>query len=304
MVRSAIKGTTPQTTEKQTVKSLIESANVKQRFIEMLGARAPQFISSVISLVNSDTMLAKATPHSVIFSAAMAATLDLPVNKNLGFAWIIGYNTKQPDGSYRVEAQFQMGYKGYIQLALRTGQYKKINVAEVYEGQIKKFNRIKEELEFDFNAPDTGEVVGYVAYFELMNGFEKLVYWPKSMVEAHQKRLVKAQSSIPWKTDFDKMAKKTVLKHTIATWGILSVEMQKALRTDDGTPTDIDGTDAKFADITDEQSPTHPADIIQGKHEPNVEDMEVDKLTGEVIDARAINQQQTAPPNTHTPSIF
>ena len=216
-VIAAVKGgAVMQPQKKETVKSLIESANIKNRFTEMLGSRAPQFISSVISLVSSDAMLAKATPHSVIFSAAMAATLDLPVNKNLGFAWIIGYNTKQKDGSYQVEAQFQMGYKGYIQLALRTGQYRKINVAEVYEGQIKSFNRIKEEIDFDYSAPETGPVVGYVAYFELINGFEKMVYWPKAMVEEHKRRFVKAQSFSPWNTDFDKMAKKTVLKHPIS----------------------------------------------------------------------------------------
>jgi len=291
MVKQGIKGTQlapPAAAQKESVRSLIESANIKGRFVEMLGQRAPQFISSVISLVNSDTMLAKATPQSVIFSAAMAATLDLPVNKNLGFAWIIGYNNKQKDGSYKVEAQFQMGYKGYIQLALRTGQYKKINVAEVYEGQIKRFNRIKEELDIDYSAPDTGNVVGYVAFFELMNGFEKLVYWTKETVEAHKKRFVKAQSFSPWVTDFDKMAKKTVLKHTIATWGILSVEMQKALRTDDATPTDMDGNEATFADISDTAPPQKETTAVE---------MTVNEETGEVTSPDAMAQQE---PETFT----
>ena len=238
-------------------------------------------------------MLAKATPHSVIFSAAMAATLDLPVNKNLGFAWIIGYNTKQKDGSYQVEAQFQMGYKGYIQLALRTGQYRKINVAEVYEGQIKSFNRIKEEIDFDYSAPETGPVVGYVAYFELINGFEKMVYWPKAMVEEHKRRFVKAQSFSPWTTDFDKMAKKTVLKHTLSTWGILSVELQKALGSDEGTPTDLEGTDATFSDISDAPDHAENSDAAQ----PNTE-----STTFEEIKEAA---PQSAPVNNNpTPSIF
>ena len=293
-VIAAVKGgAVMQPQKKETVKSLIESANIKNRFTEMLGSRAPQFISSVISLVSSDAMLAKATPHSVIFSAAMAATLDLPVNKNLGFAWIIGYNTKQKDGSYQVEAQFQMGYKGYIQLALRTGQYRKINVAEVYEGQIKSFNRIKEEIDFDYSAPETGPVVGYIAYFELINGFEKMVFWPKATVEEHKRRFVKAQSFSPWATDFDKMAKKTVLKHTLSTWGILSVELQKALGSDEGTPTDLEGTDATFSDISDAPDHAENSDAAQ----PNTE-----ATTFEEIKEAA---PQSAPVNNNpTPSIF
>lgn len=298
-VMAAVKGNTAvqQTAKKETVKSLIESANIKGRFQEMLGKRAPQFISSVISLVNSDTMLAKASPHSVIFSAAMAATLDLPVNKNLGFAFIIGYNTKQPDGSYQVEAQFQMGYKGYIQLALRSGQYRHINVAEVYEGQVKSFNRVTEAIEFDWTAPDTGNVMGYVAYFELINGFEKTVYWPKATVEAHKIRYVKAKSFSPWITDYDKMAKKTVLKNTIATWGILSVDMQRALVADEGTPTDLEGTNTTFSDISDTPEHAEIANTAPDQSQPETTSFEEVK-----DDAPA---PQSAPVNNNpTPSIF
>lgn len=205
-----------------TIKQLMNSQNVKKRFEEVLGNRAPQFMASVINLVNSDTNLQKVDQMSVIASAMVAASLDLPVDKNLGYAWIIPYSNR---------AQFQLGYKGYIQLALRTGQYKHINVIEVYEGELQKWNRLTEEFEIDFDQRKSDAVVGYAAYFELTNGFKKTVYWTKEEVEKHRKRFSK--SDFGWKNDWDAMAKKTVLKNMLAKWGILSIEMQKAIVDDD-----------------------------------------------------------------------
>lgn len=206
-----------QTVQGYTIKQLMNSDSVKKRFEEVLGKKAPQFMTSVINLVNSDTNLKKVDQMSVIGSAMIAASLDLPVDKNLGYAWIIPYGNR---------AQFQLGYKGYIQLALRTGQYKAINVIEVYEGELQKWDRLTEEFEIDFDKRVSDAVVGYAAYFELINGFRKTVYWTKEEVERHRKRFSK--SDFGWKNDWDAMAKKTVLKNMLSKWGILSVEMQQA----------------------------------------------------------------------------
>ncbi|MDB1969441.1 MULTISPECIES: recombinase RecT [Clostridium] len=210
------------------VKGLMDSPAVKKRFEEVLMERAPQYMSSIVNLVNSDTNLKKCEPMSVIASCMVAATMDLPVDKNLGYAWVVPYGTK---------AQFQMGYKGYIQLALRTGQYKAINVVEIREGELINWNPLSEEVEIDFTQRKSDKVIGYAGYFKLLNGFEKTVYWSKEEVESHAKKFSKTYSfkNGVWQTDFDSMAKKTVLRNLLSKWGILSIEMQKAYSADNNT---------------------------------------------------------------------
>jgi recombination protein RecT len=203
------------------VKGLMDSPAVKKRFEEVLCERAPQYMSSIVNLVNSDTNLKKCEPMSVVASCMVAATMDLPVDKNLGYAWVVPYGTK---------AQFQIGYKGYIQLALRTGQYKAINVVEIREGELISWNPLSEEVEIDFTKRKSNKVIGYAGYFKLLNGFEKTVYWSKEEVESHARKFSKTYSfkNGVWQTDFDSMAKKTVLRNLLSKWGILSIEMQKA----------------------------------------------------------------------------
>jgi len=220
-----------QQSTKPSVKALFERADVGKRFAEVLGKRAPQFVTSILQLAASDKVLANADPYTVYNAAMTAASLDLPVNKNLGFAWIIGYKNNSKGTT---EAQFQLGYKGYIQLAQRTGQYAKINCVEVYGNQFKGWNALTEELDADFTIDGTGPVVGYCAYFRLLNGYEKTVYWSTEKVRVHANRFSKTFrfNDSTWKSDFDAMAKKTVLKNTLSTWGILSVELQNALKVD------------------------------------------------------------------------
>lgn len=210
-------------TKQITTKSLLSSENVKARFQQLLGKKSQGFISSVLQIVNGNNLLSKADPSTVLNAASTAAILDLPINKNLGYAWIV---------PYKGQAQFQMGWKGYVQLALRTGQYKKINVTEVYENQFKSFNRLTEELDADFLIVGKEKVVGYAAYFELSNGMSKMTYWSKEEVIKHAKKYSQAYGSkySPWsdKDQFDAMAKKTVLKNMLSKWGILSIEMQTA----------------------------------------------------------------------------
>ncbi|MCY8106661.1 recombinase RecT [Bacillus mojavensis] len=224
-----------------TMKGLLSSPSVIKRFEEVLGKRATQFTASILSLYNSEQMLQKTDPMSVISSAMVAATLDLPIDKNLGYAWIVPYGGK---------AQFQLGYKGYIQLALRTGQYKSINCIPIHEGELQKWNPLTEEIEIDFEKRESDAVIGYAAYFELINGFRKTVYWTKAQVEKHKKKFSK--SDFGWKNDWDAMALKTVLKAVLSKWGILSVEMQQAVIEEEETRERIDITsEADSSEIID-----------------------------------------------------
>ncbi|WP_063334556.1 recombinase RecT [Bacillus subtilis] len=243
-----------------TMKGLLSSPAVMNRFEEVLGKRASQFTASILSLYNSENTLQKAEPMSVISSAMVAATLDLPVDKNLGYAWIVPYKGR---------AQFQLGYKGYIQLALRTGQYKSINCIPVHEGELQKWNPLTEEIEIDFEKRESESVIGYAAYFELLNGFRKTVYWTKAQVEKHKKKFSK--SDFGWGKDWDAMALKTVLKSMLSKWGILSVEMQKAVIEDNEERERIDITDEMTepeiidAEVSEEKPSAQDADPFDGK---------------------------------------
>lgn len=203
------------------IKNLLNDYSVKKRFQEVLKERAPQYMSSIVNLINSDANLMQCEGMTVIASCMVAATLDLPIDKNLGYAWIVPYKNR---------ATFQLGYKGYIQLALRTGQYRAINVINVHEGELVAWNPLTEELIIDFSKKKSEVVVGYAGYFELINGFRKAVYWDKSRIESHKSKFSK--SDFGWKNDFDAMAQKTVIRNMLSKWGILSVEMQQAYSND------------------------------------------------------------------------
>lgn len=237
-----------------TTKDFFSREDVKGKFQELLGAKSVGFITSVLQIVSQNSLLSKATPSSIYNSSAMAATLDLPINQNLGFAYIVPYNEKYKDAQgqwqQRCVAQFQIGWKGLVQLAQRSGQYKAINVVEVYENQFKKYNSLTEELDADFEVDGTGQIVGYVAYFRLLNGFEKTVYWSKSKVEQHGKKFSKTYENANgvWKSNFDSMAKKTVLKSAISKWGILSIEMTNAVIADQAEIKDFETLDVDYKD--------------------------------------------------------
>lgn len=204
------------------LKTLLATPTMQKRFEEVLKNRAPQFTSSILNLANSDQNLKKCEPTSVVMSAMVAATLDLPIDKNLGYAWIVPYGNR---------ASFQLGYKGFIQLALRTGQYKAINAVPVHEGELIEFNPLTEEIKLDFTAKKSDVVIGYAGFFELLNGFKKSVYWTMAEIEAHRKKFSK--TAMVWNSDFDAMATKTVIKNMLSKWGILSIDMQTAMKTDE-----------------------------------------------------------------------
>lgn len=238
-------------TNQLTTKDLFAKENVRKKFEEMLGKRAPQFITSVLQIAASNDLLAKADPMSIYNSAAVAATLDLPLNNNLGFAYIVPYNAKQKDGSCKTVAQFQMGYKGFIQLAQRSGQFKTISASPIYEGQLTEMNPLTGFV-FDFTKK-SDKVIGYAAYFALINGFEKTLYFSIEDVNKHAGKYSQTfkKGFGLWKDDFESMATKTVLKLLLSKFAPLSVEMQKAVLVDQAIIKDEAGTTLEYTDHED-----------------------------------------------------
>lgn len=221
-------------------KSLMATPTMKKKFQDILHEKSDAFMGSLMTLVGGDDYLSNAEPMTIIASALKAATMDLPIDKNLGYAYVVPFNRREKVGNQWIkhnEAQFILGYKGYIQLAQRSGQYKALNALEIYEGQLIDWNPLTEEFTFDYKAKTSDEVIGYVGFFELLNGFKKTVYWTKQEIESHRianaKGFDKGKLSGAWKDNYDQMAIKTVLRNLLSKWGILSVEMQTAVTSDE-----------------------------------------------------------------------
>lgn len=237
-----------------TTKSLFAQENVRKKFEDMLGKRAPQFITSVLQIAASNDMLSKADPMSIYNAAAVAATLDLPLNNNLGFAYIVPYNERQKDGSFKVVAQFQLGYKGFKQLALRTGQFETINATDVREGELKHHDRLSGQIEFEWIKDETERnakpIIGYVSYFKLSNGYSQTLYMTIEKVKQHGAKYSKtfANPNGRWSIDFDGMAQKTVVKLNLSKNAPLSIEMQKAIVTDQAVIKDHETEDVAYVD--------------------------------------------------------
>ena len=272
-----------------TVKNLLASPAMKKRFEEVLGSKAKGYLASIASLASVN--LKGVEPNSIAAAAFVSATLDLPINPNLGFAYLVPFNEK--DGNkYVKKAQFQLGYKGFIQLALRTGQYKNINVVEIYEGQLKEWNPLTEELEFDFKNKESENIVGYASYFKLINGFEKTTYWSIEEVRAHAKKFSKTYKSTygVWANNFNEMAKKTVVKNMLSKWGILSIEMQTAMITDQGVINKdviqkeaIESVDVAYSDNDN---------IIDVEVEENIKEEKIEVIDGQIDIESAMKENQ------------
>lgn len=214
---------------------MLDRDGMRKRFDELLGKRAPQFISSVVSMVNADKNLQQAfyeSPMTVIQSALKAAMFDLPIDQSLGYAYIVPFkNYKKDIGAKKMEATFILGWKGMHQLALRTGAYKTINVVDVREGELKRYNRLTEEVDIDFvedeDAREALPVIGYVGYYRLINGAEKTVYMSVKAITAHEKKFRKGEyQGKGWRDDWDAMARKTVYRILIGKWGVMSIDYQ------------------------------------------------------------------------------
>lgn len=247
------------------VNSLLDRDGYRKRFDELLGSRAPQFVSSIVSLVNADANLQEAfyqSPVTVIQAALKAATFDLPIDPNLGYAYIVPFkNYKKDLGTKKTEAAFILGYKGMNQLALRTGVYKTINVIDVREGELKHYNRLTEEIELEFEEDDEKReelpIVGWVGYFKLVNGTEKTIYMTRKQIEAHERKNRKGQYMTKnWREDFDSMAMKTVFRKLIGKWGLMSIDYQRA------NPATIAAADAISKGVFDDEDGTMPMQPI------------------------------------------
>lgn len=216
--------------------ALLDSEGYRKRFDELLGKRAPQFISSIISTVNADSKLQQAfvnAPVTVIQAALKAATFDLPIDTTLGYAYIVPYNNKKEDGRFQMEATFIIGYRGMLQLAMRTGAYEKINVVDVREGELKRYDRLTEDVEIEFvedeDERETLPIVGWCGYFRMTNGMEKTIYMTRRQIERHEEKNRKGKyMGKGWRENFDAMAAKTVLRRLIGKWGLMSIDYQRA----------------------------------------------------------------------------
>jgi len=208
-----------------TLQQLLNSAGIKRRFEELLDKSAPSFISSILAIFKSNSKLQDCSPNSILAAAGIAAALKLPINPGLGFAFIVPYKN---------HATFQLGFKGFIQLAMRSGQYRTLNSGAVREGQIAEIDFVTGEIKRGEKISD--EIVGYVAYMELINGFKKSLYMTIEELQAHAEKysqsyaydLRSGKKSSVWSTNFDAMAKKTVLKKLLSNYGIISIDQQSA----------------------------------------------------------------------------
>jgi recombination protein RecT len=220
--------TNGQLTKIDSLKKMMEAPSVQEQFKNALADNTGPFVASVIDLFNGDNYLQGCEPKAVIMEALKAAVLKLPINKSLGFAYIVPYKSNNA-----LVPQFQIGYKGLIQLAMRTGQYKTINADLVYEGELRSRNKLTGE--FDLRGEKKSDnIIGYFAYIELLNGFSKTLYMSKEKLTQHAQKYSKAfnMANGPWKKEFDAMAVKTVLRNLLSHYGFLSVEMVNAFDAD------------------------------------------------------------------------
>ncbi len=226
----------------------IQSDTYKNLINQTLGDkdRATRFIASISSAVATNQDLQQCDAGTILSGALLGESLNLSPSPQLGQYYLVPFNKKtgRKDETgldiYTKVAQFQLGYKGYIQLAIRSGQYKKLNVLAIKKGELIKYDPLNEEIEVnlidDEIERENAETVGYYAMFEYTNGFRKSMYWSKSKMEKHALKYSKGYSAHKgytyWEKDFDGMAYKTMLRQLISKWGIMSIDMQQAVEKD------------------------------------------------------------------------
>lgn len=274
----------------QSIAKFLDGEKLRGRFEELLGKRTPQFLSGIVSLINSDAKLMKAwaeSPMTVAQACLQAATFDLPIDRNLGYAWILPFdkNWKDENGQWhtKTEASFILGWKGMHQLAMRTGVYKVINVKDIRQGELVSFNPLTEESEFRFvedeDERDSLPIVGYAGYYRLINGSEKTVYMSRKAVEAHELRNRKGKSMTKgWRENFDAMALKTVYRQLIGKWGVMSIDYRSSSEAQQ-IATDLSRQMAAEDNMDD-------LSIIEDDTPQEAAPVTVDDSTGEIIDGQ------------------
>lgn len=254
--------------------------------------REKTFVSSIIAASTINPVLQECTPKSVLSAALVGESLKLCPSPQMGHYYFVPYENKVKDRNGRdvldengrpikqKSAQFQMGYKGYIQLALRSGQYRNINVLSIKQGELKKWNPLTEEIGVelieDEDQREMTETIGYYAAFEYLNGFRKAMYWSKAKMEKHALRYSKGYAAKKgytfWEKDFDAMAYKTMLRQLISKWGIMTVDMQRAFEQDVDIIQNDDGTTTVTSGYDDSIAPADYTDTAADAPEPAVEE--------------------------------
>lgn len=214
---------------------------VKNQINSVIGGKnGDRFISSIVSAVNTNQELQSCTNQSILSAALLGNSLGLSPSPQLGQYYMVPFNDKTKGKV----AQFQLGYKGYLQLAMRSGQYKKLNVLAIKEGELIRYDPLNEEIEVNLIEDDTvrenTDTIGYYAMFEYTNGFKKTLYWSKKKMEEHALKYSQAYAADKrkgtaytfWAKDFDSMAYKTMLRQLISKWGIMSIDMMTAFDKD------------------------------------------------------------------------
>lgn len=221
----------PQKSLSAAFNELIDRDGIKNRIQEIMKERAPQFTASLVSLVNSNPQMQqvfKDAPATIIQSALKAATYDLPIDPALGFAYIVPFKNYKTG---KMEANFIMGYRGMLQLAMRTGVYENINVTDIRDGELKSYNRLTEEIDIEWIEDEVERnkksVIGYAGFYKMKTGMTKTIYMSLSALDAHEEKNRKGKSkSNVWVSDYEAMCTKTVLRKLIGKWGIMSIDYQ------------------------------------------------------------------------------
>lgn len=229
-------------TQKTGLTAYLTQDAVKDQINKVVGGKnGTRFISSIVSAVQATPALQECTNSSILSAALLGESLNLSPSPQLGQYYMVPYDNRSKGAK---EAQFQLGYKGYIQLATRSSQYKKLNVLSIKEGELIRFDPLNEEIEVNLIQDDeqreAAPTIGYYAMFEYTNGFQKAMYWSRAKMEAHAEKyspgykrdLEKGTSWTFWAKDFDAMAYKTMLRQLISKWGIMSIDLQDAIDSD------------------------------------------------------------------------
>jgi len=262
---------------------------VKQQINNIVGENAQRFTSAIISAVTVNQELQKCSNQSILSGALLGESLKLSPSPQLGQYYLVPFSDRQKGKV----AQFQLGYKGYIQLAVRSGYYRKLNVVAIKEGELIKFNPLTEEIDVrlieDEDIRENTPTIGYYAMFEYTNGFRKAIYWSKARMEAHAKKysagysrdLQRGTQYTFWSKDFDAMAYKTMLRQLISKWGIMSIDMQNAVESDmavineDGSKDYVDNAENIIDEPSDTESTAEateqPQDTIKDDSRTNTQ---------------------------------
>ncbi len=303
------------------LKTILNAPSVQEQFQNALAENKDLFVASIIDLYNGDASLQTCNPSAIVSEALKAAVLDLPINRALGFAYIVVYKNKKKvtdpqtgrtDWVVEPTPTFIPGYKGYIQLAMRTGQYRTINADFVYEGELRTTNRLSGEVALD-GKRISDKIVGYFCYFELLNGYSKTLYMSVEDMAKYAKRyapgikrdtiiaqlVAKANDGIVskavgWEGNFNDMALKTVIRRVLSKYGYLSIKMQNAITADDNASQhaliardealqiadaktlDLDASTVEYEEVVDESTgevSTHAQTVPETAPQPLAEDV-------------------------------